>query len=668
MLLAIGELGEAERVVAQVLEEEPSDETALSLCATVKHRSGELTLAIAIWAELALSRGGASTGRSQIQALLGLARAPERNAGEFMAAGRFHLVRKPALYLELEPAFKLYVARRPLEARRYVEAVADKVRARDRSVYRLAMLSHAWISEHIGELEQAAATLELLGRERDFAADVERVLMLANVYQQIGTSERLTAAIHIYRYLEGTLGLDRALLGQVARCHERVGHGEDAARFERRHLAHFREVMDRPSAVDVVAVASVRYLPLARLLPAFRDDEPGSAALLLLGEEHERLGTRERGIALGLAGEHERAEEVLARSQHALDFAYRGDVARLSGDGARARGFYEASLRELGATELDGVAWIAGNLLDGALSVESAPDSQEAGARLVESGHEASGAGQHDAASLHAVASMPAWRSRVTAALEQRVEVCPEEPRAWRRLGLAHALSGNEEAVAECDARAVVLEQAQHQDRQSIGHARAAAVYQFGGMAHGLVHELWAQREPIGTGSGGHLPLENLHGNLSDEMRRDVRNVFYAVREFALVRLRHLALGIDDYHYRFKVTKEDEESGGRSAGLPTALAFLSVFIQRPLLPRTVATGAIVPDSHRAMMVTPVGDVDHKVAASYHWQAERVLLPAGNRATLAASAALPRAVADGLVVYVATLDDAVRAAFGGDLFA
>ena len=65
-------------------------------------------------------------------------------------------------------------------------------------------------------------------------------------------------------------------------------------------------------------------------------------------------------------------------------------------------------------------------------------------------------------------------------------------------------------------------------------------------------------------------------------MTQAVKNTFVSVREYAWAKLPHMTSELLDYNYTYKVTKEDEPSGGLSAGVPTALAFLSVVLNRPV--------------------------------------------------------------------------------------
>jgi hypothetical protein len=86
----------------------------------------------------------------------------------------------------------------------------------------------------------------------------------------------------------------------------------------------------------------------------------------------------------------------------------------------------------------------------------------------------------------------------------------------------------------------------------------------------------------VTPGSGGLLAREDVLGNLTDEMKESLRSVFLAVREYAQAMFPDRTADLTNHSYGFKLPKEDEMSGGLSAGLPSALVFLSVLIQRPI--------------------------------------------------------------------------------------
>jgi ATP-dependent Lon protease len=112
-----------------------------------------------------------------------------------------------------------------------------------------------------------------------------------------------------------------------------------------------------------------------------------------------------------------------------------------------------------------------------------------------------------------------------------------------------------------------------------------------------------------------------------------------------------------------KIAKEDEPSSGTSAGLPVAIAFLSLLLQREV-PKTIAlTGALVCDSQGEIVLRRVGDALYKVKGAYHRNLRSILLPEENREDVEGGDIVPPAVARELVRYAARLSDAVELLWG-----
>jgi ATP-dependent Lon protease len=198
-----------------------------------------------------------------------------------------------------------------------------------------------------------------------------------------------------------------------------------------------------------------------------------------------------------------------------------------------------------------------------------------------------------------------------------------------------------------------------------VGRVLASAVYHFVGKARGLIHEVWATRRPAGRGRAGFL--EEILGNLTPEMTQAVRNTFLSVREYAREKWPQQTQDILDYAYSYKVTKEDEPSGGLSAGLPTALAFLSVFLDRPVPQDVASTGVLVADSHDVLVVRPVGETEYKVRGACNRNLARLILPEGNRRDLADNPLVPAEVCAEIVRYASDLDQAVVLTWGEDVW-
>ena len=210
VLVEIGELYDAEIEVAYVLEQTPEDLPALDLLAKIKHMRGELSAAIALWAQVHAKSPSNLTANVRLNSMLQLAQASERGPGQFLVLGPFQLWRKPAAHLELEEVFRLFLDRRPDEARTRCQQLARKYHGKDQELYKLVMLADSWIAELAGDPGVALSILEGLGSERGFENDMDRLLALARIYEKEGTNELLNKAINIYHmqqlaYLTGKL-------------------------------------------------------------------------------------------------------------------------------------------------------------------------------------------------------------------------------------------------------------------------------------------------------------------------------------------------------------------------------------------------------------------------------------------------------------------------------
>ncbi|HEX8796624.1 MAG TPA: S16 family serine protease, partial [Polyangiaceae bacterium] len=256
-------------------------------------------------------------------------------------------------------------------------------------------------------------------------------------------------------------------------------------------------------------------------------------------------------------------------------------------------------------------------------------------------------------------------RPAIVELLETRLRASPLRAGAWREMATLRRVLGDSDGAARCAERAEALADAAERDAHPVGRVLAAAVFQFVGKTKGLIHQVWADRRPVEPGRGGFLSSDDILGNVTYEMKQHVRNTFFAVREYARSRFPHQTSDVLDYQYTYKVTKEDEPSGGPSAGLPTALAFLSVFLQKPVPQDVAFSGVLIADSHDALVVRSVGDAAYKVKGAYQRNLRRIVMPAENRTDLATSAQVPNAVCERFVRYVSSLDEAVTATFGAD---
>jgi tetratricopeptide (TPR) repeat protein len=615
-LVEIGDLDDAEAEIQSLLEDVPEDLTALDLLAKIKHMRGELSDAIACWSRVRSHTLQGEAGLLRLASLMQGARQHASGASDFVVVGPFQLWRKPAAHLELESVFRLFLDRRVHEAEAACEQIAAKYRGRDQDVAKLAVLALAWIAELSGELDRARQVLEELGRERGFETDVDRALALARVYEKIGTPELLDGAIHIFEHL-ARQGEKISTFGHLTGLYRRVGRDDDARRAAERFLRVFRRRMHRVSFEEAVHAASVRYLPLSRLAR--------------LPDSGERRGFEGRAgaLALALRGEVDEARTRLEAGSEVLDLKYRGDVAALDGSDDAVALYLQAAERD--PEDLRILGW----LLD------------------------------RDEPAVVAYFRRPQVASRAAGILEAAVRAHPRRAMLWRHLARLRTLLGETEEAERCAERAAAFEDAWHRKAFPVGRALAAAVYHFSGKPHGLVHEVWAARRPVEPGRGGFL--EDVLGNLTPEMIQGVRNTFLSVREFARARWPHRTGDILDHVYSYKVTKDDEPSGGLSAGLPSALALLSVFLDRPLPQTLASSGILVADAHDVLVLRPVGDAEYKVRGAYNRNLQTLVLPEGNRGGLDESPLVPPEVSREVVRYASRLDDALALAFGEDVW-
>src|SRR5262249_33421983 len=132
--------------------------------------------------------------------------------------------------------------------------------------YKLAVLQKAWFQERIGDLEGARATLQLLGRERGFEVDLDRLGYLARICERIGRPDTLRQAIYVYQHLHvhyGKLSALPRLAALSAACGARAGATSYARNYERR----FARRMQRPFPAELIRGLALQYVPLQELPP-----------------------------------------------------------------------------------------------------------------------------------------------------------------------------------------------------------------------------------------------------------------------------------------------------------------------------------------------------------------------------------------------------------------
>lgn len=623
ILVEIGELYDAEIEVAHALDDRPEDLIALDLLAKIKHIRGQLSEAIACWAQVHAKSPSNLTANVRLNSMMQLARESERGPGQFLVLGPFQLWRKPAAHLELEEVFRLFLARRPEEARRKCDDLAKKYRGKDNDLYKLAVLGNAWVAELTGDFEESRTVLENLGSERGFETDGDRILALARIYERIGSQELLEKAVQIYQHLERSFSRV-SVLGHLAAISRRLGRLPEAADYEGRFLRVFRLRMHKPSFADLLRIAGRRYVPLEKLSKIRIAETDG------LPDETPR----ERAIGLFLSGDAGRARELLDGRGEALDLKYRADLAVLAGSREEGADLYLESV----AADPDDLRVIEWLLHD--YEESRSPRTAEYFQRASVAEHV-----------LH----------RLNASLR----ASPLRASVWRQMAVVSGILGRADEALRCGRRAQTLEEAAGRRQSAVGRVLADSVYHFVGRAKGLIHEVWATRRPAQPGRGGFL--EEILGNLTPEFLQAVRNTFLSVREYARAKWPVETRDILDYSYTYKVTKEDEASGGLSAGLPTALAFLSVFLDRPVPQDMASTGILIADSHDVQVLRAVGEAEYKVRGAYNRNLRKVILPEANRRDLEGNAVVPDAVCDEIVVYASNLDEAVVLTFGPDVW-
>ncbi|HET7453621.1 MAG TPA: hypothetical protein VFL12_12815, partial [Thermoanaerobaculia bacterium] len=331
VLVEVGELEDAEVEVTSLLEVRPDELGALDLLGKIKHIRGQLSAAVACWAQVQARSPQSGAVHLLLASLLALAKDPERGAGEFLAVGRDQLRRKPTAHLELEEAFRFFAARRPDDACAVCDRVASRYRGTDPELYKTAVLARAWIAELTGDLDEARRVLERLGAERGFESDLDRATALSRVYGRLGTAEHLEAAVNIASFLDRHE--ERIVnVGRLALLFRALGREADARETEARFLDVFRRRMHRPPAREITRVAAESYVPLDAIvaLPKPPAAEDGS--------------TRERALALAWSGRPDDAAALLAESPAPIDEKYRADVARMRDDRDSAAGLYLRAL------------------------------------------------------------------------------------------------------------------------------------------------------------------------------------------------------------------------------------------------------------------------------------------------------------------------------------
>jgi tetratricopeptide (TPR) repeat protein len=630
--LEAGRMDRAEVSALEALSIVPADQAARSVLAATRHRQGKLTEAIRIWRSLAEERAVEPSTLRLLGRIFEVAlRAREGAAWPAPSVA----LAIPAL-ADFEHAFELALSHDFRGALRLSDRVIERYRSTDLELFKLGALQRAWLLEQMGDIADAIFMLERLADEPGLAHDTERLLALSALYEREGTPPKLRRAVRAVRHAFLATH-DPILLRRLARLLERLGYRRLAELFEARYREAFRRRMHDLTLRELVRAASTVHVSVAKLCD-FRYPVRSIETLLARHIGRRRsVHQRRAGILYLLLGDRSSAREVYRGLQHGnhstpTDLKYLGELEMQLGNKASAR----APL--LRAIELDPD-------LDGEIITHLIDDEPQIADDLA-----------------NAIGSrMHAARRSVFEYAKAR----PNSAQAWSALARLDRAVGQWDA-ADRHAQRATLVRAGAIDRQRIGRVLSAAAFRHAGEVRGVVHELWFTSQRVRAGFGGMLEDTDVLGGVAPDLRREALNVFQAVRAFALHRFVLDEVTIASQRFTLKMTKEDEPSSGDSAGLPVAIALLSMLLRIPLPDDIAMSGALITDSHDALAVRRVGDIDAKIEGAYERRLRMLILPAENRDDVERAERVPRDVAARLVHFVDSLDDAVEVLFGDPL--
>ncbi len=636
LLFHAGRVGEADRLLRPLIRADRDHRELLKIWAQIKHTQGQLTEAVHAFARLHAVEPQTDSvlgaiGEIHRCAQFATKREPELDLVADSAIARMHRARS-----ELESAFRLAAAQKFTSAIKVCDAVADRHRAFDAQIYKLACLVKCILLESVGQLDRAIEALEYLGRTRGFELDNDRMITLAGAYERRGTHDDLGRAMKLFVHLfERTRSAE--YLSRMARLAERAGLKEEAAEFDRQFMTAFHEEQGELEIREILEAALLRWVPIATLRELLHSEEPLDAPP---GHDQDR----KRAILLALRGEHRESESV-----------WRTIISR---GGVRPEDLkYLAELLE-GNGDVKG----AHKLLLAALSEEEVADGFVLG-RLLADPERA------PAENLRALFSDREKAEHTLEGLRHMAKGNQLSPESWSTLARFERLIGRDDDAERHTKKATALERVHSRSTPRIGHVQVAAIYEFKGKKHGLVHEIWANRYAVNSkdDEGGQLDEASIFGNVAHDMMRDIQNVFVAVRVFVQQKFPHLVEDLDRYRYVLKVTKDDEPSGGVSAGAAVALAFLSVFLQKSVPNHFAITGSLVADSSSEIRINRVADIDHKVLGTYHRKVPLLIAPAENRVDLELSHVVPRSFWESRVAFARNLTQVMKLVFGDDVW-
>ena len=505
-----------------------------------------------------------------------------------------------------------------------------------------AGLHRVWFQIQLGELGPALATVEALGRVPALEQELNRLHLSAQLLSARREGDDEARARALLEQLHARTQ-DPEYLARLAALARRAGDLAEATRLERRFERAFREAEERPSARELLELGAAIHLPVAVLAKV---DRAPSALEEELERRHreleaapprarERRRQLERTLALGalLSGDAPEAAARLELLTGEAD-ATAADHLRLAEARLELRdrtGALESLQQALALDpELDADAWI--QLLE-LLEGEPTPPRMERALR----------------------------QRAAEAALLGRARIDPLDSRIWRALERMEQLAGVPEAEQRFRGKWRALEESSPRGPQ-IGQVNMVAVYALGAHRTAMIHELWATRQRAEPREAK-ARTTSILGRVAEDMKQDVRGAFLAARAFAKTHFPHLTRDLDEHRYALKITKDDEVSGGNSAGVAVALAFLSLFLQKPL-PRDIAlSGAISTDSSSEVMLWPVAEIEEKMIGVYRRNLRMLILPEGNRADLETSFRVPRSVWEPRVRFARNLSEVVRWVYG-----
>lgn len=671
LLLALGRVTDADELLAPSIESGDENVALLMLWARLKHRQGQLTEAIKAIDKLRLitRSGHGPIHRLELIQRIAQARAEEVSQGTTS--------RRERAERDLERVFMLAAQSQFRAAIEACAALAEQHQAREHDIYELAMFQQALLQEHIGAFDAALDVLAQLERElpteRRADSRVDRLRTTARLHERRGNPADLRVAGATYRQLAASSGssmyLSRA--SQVARVATTT---DEAERLAAEQLRAFREEQHQPSAAQAVRAAAKYYVSITdlRALKLPRDELEASRARLIreLAQVDARLAATPGPAA---PSELEARAELLRQVALTLALLEQISPSRdiwrglIVDDAARAEDLkYLADVRqELG--DHDG----ARALRLSALSEEPLIDASTLRLLVATGDAEATRVAR-------AVFKNPDKRETALRELRRRARIHSSSPAAWRDLALFERLVGLEAEANRHTAKAEALASAHEHPSVRVGRVRVIGVYESRGEKQGIIHEIWAGRYRVGEGlpgglsvavtdEGGQLGKGSIFGNLTPEMMRDIRSVFLAVSALARSAFPHLVEDLSQHRYILKFSKDDAPSGGSSAGAGVALAFLSVFLQRPLPDDFAISGELVTDSTSSLRLRDIGDVEEKVLATLEVGLRRLILPAGNRDDLVRSDRVPRAVWEPMCSFVADFRQVLSSVFGEEVW-